>query len=408
MRRSRDVAPRAVLAAGLALGGVYLWYTLALKPAFGVNFRVYRAAARAALAGRPFYDVVPAGLPATYTYLYPPGTVVLFYPFAVAGETVGYVAFTALSALAAVALGSVLVWTIERERGRLPWLDRLLVTGFVLGSSLSVPSLVYGNVNLFLALLVAVGFAAFDRVTARREALAGVALAVPAALKLFPGLFGLELLRERAWRAVGAAIATGGALVLAGVVLFGVDVHVRYLREVVLARLSRDVAAGGVAPAASYVTLRRPLAALGVPPDLLTPVAAALLGAVLVTLYRRAGVDRRVAVLATVVAAIVVVPAYPLYFVLAYYPLVSLLYLVEARPARPLLLSGALLMHVAVQADDLALLADVLGLDAPTALSPLLAVATPPLWGALLVLAGCLACPPSLGRTDGDAPDASA
>lgn len=394
---SRDRVPRLVLAVGVLLGAVYLGYTLAVKPAFAVNFRVYRVAARAALAGESFYGVVPAGLSEGYTYLYPPATVFAFLPFAPLAAEIGYLLFTALNVAVGLALARLLVGYVDAHRERsLPTLDRALVAAFVLGSSLSLPSLVYGNVNLVLALLSAVGFLALERVDAgrggaRAERLAGAALALVGLVKVFPALFGLWPLRQRRARAVTAALATGVAALVIGALVFGVDAHAEYATRVLLPRLERNAFVGGLDPGAPYVTVRRPLSVLGVPPPLLTPLAAALLATPLAALYRgpldREG--RLFAVLGTVVAAVAFVPSYPLYLAFGYFPLVPLLYLLDPSPARALLSWGTVAMTLAVQFDDVARLAGTVGAPPSTvaALRPALSVATPPLVGVALVLA---------------------
>ncbi|MFB6122970.1 MAG: glycosyltransferase family 87 protein [Haloferacaceae archaeon] len=404
-----DRGPRLVLLVGLLLGLAYLGYTFALKPAFGVNFRVYRVAAQTALQGGDVYSAVPPGLPDQYTYLYPPVTVLFFLPFVLAPDwQTGYAAITVVSLVACVLLARLLVAVVERRRGSLlPLADRLLIYGYVAGSSLSLPSLVYGNVNLLLALLVAVAFAAleYESETARTvldetsETLAGVALGLAALVKVFPALFGAWWLRTRADRPLAVAAVTGVVGLVLGLAIFGVDATRQFFTGVVAGRLDPALFAGGLPPGEPYVTVRRPLAALGVPPSRLDAVAAAVLAVPVLSLYRGPLVDheRLAAVLGTLAAAIVFVPSLPLYLVFLYYPLVPLLYLVEARPARTLLLLGGAVVNFAFQFDDVrALLAFV---PLPTFVRDVflggargvLSVATPPLWGVTLLLLGCLA-----------------
>ncbi|MFC6989605.1 glycosyltransferase 87 family protein [Haloplanus sp. GCM10025708] len=288
-----------------------------------------------------------------------------------------------------------------------PLLDRLLIYGYVVGSSLSLPSLVYGNVNLLLALLVAVAVAAleYEAETARavldetHETLAGVALGVAALVKVFPALFGAWWLRTRADRPLGAMVATGVVGLVVGLAVFGVDTTRQFFTTVLTTRLEPGLFAGGLPPGEPYVTIRRPLAALGVPPGRLGAVAAAVLAVPVLLLYRGPLVDhdRLVAILGTLAAVIVFVPSLPLYLVFLYYPLVPLLYLVEARPARTLLLLGGAVINFAFQFDDVQTLLSFAPLptvvrDALTAgARAVLSVATPPLWGVTLLLLGCLA-----------------
>lgn len=404
-----DRGPRLVLLVGLLFGLAYLAYTFALKPAFGVNFRVYRVAAATALQGGDFYSAVPAGLPGQYTYLYPPVTVLFFLPFALVPDwQTGYAAITLVSVVACLLLGHLLVVVVERRRDELlPLLDRLLIHGYVLGSSLSLPSLVYGNVNLLLALLVAVAFAAleYEAETTREllddtyETLAGVLVGLAALVKLFPALFGAWWLRTRTTRPFGAMVATGVIGLVLGLAVFGVDATQQYFTQVLTSRLDPALFAGGLPPDEPYVTVRRPLAAFGVSPARLDAVSAGVLAVPVLLLYRGPFVDheRLAAILGTLAAVLVFVPSLPLYLVFLYYPLVPLLYLVEARPARTLLLLGGAFVNFAFQFDDVRALFGYVPLP-PVASDPLLAgaravlsVATPPLWGVVLLLLGCLA-----------------
>jgi glycyl-tRNA synthetase len=98
----------------------------------GVDYLVYELAAEAALRGAPFYNVTPAGF--SFSYVYPPITVLLFVPFALPpGWLAGFAAFT-VTELAACA---VFAWAVDRlvmgaEIG-LADLDRLLIGLFAAG-----------------------------------------------------------------------------------------------------------------------------------------------------------------------------------------------------------------------------------------------------------------------------------
>ncbi len=62
---------------------------------------------------------------------------------------------------------------------------------------------------------------------------AGILVAVAAACKIFPILFLILFLRRRAWSALCAAIATGIVISIASVAIFGWNVHLTYLREII-------------------------------------------------------------------------------------------------------------------------------------------------------------------------------
>ncbi|APW97271.1 hypothetical protein CHINAEXTREME_05560 [Halobiforma lacisalsi AJ5] len=400
--RSRPTAgARAVLASGILLGVVMLAVLLTdRRHMLAANFEVYRVAAETALAGGNFYDVAPERFPEFY-YLYPPITIVPFLPFAAVGRWSGFLVHTALEIALALSLAALIARWIERHRP-LAALDRALIAGFVVASIHSVPSLVYGQVNLRMALSVGVGLFLLERAVAdddsRLEGVAGVALGAAALLKVFPAAVGVWLLRLRAWRAVGAATATGlGGLAL-GAVAFGLDRTRTFFFEALLPRSDGEAFVGGLDPVAPYVTVRRPLSVLvDLEPTALSAVAAIGLLVPLGFVYAgplETPVDRLVAAHATVLAVFVFFPSFPLYYVIAFATLLPLLYLLEDPAVRGLFLGGAGLANLAITAGTLE---DVAAATPPAVGEPLLAIgtpiltlATPMLVGCLLMLAGCI------------------
>ena len=72
----------------------------------------------------------------------------------------------------------------------------------------------------------------------------GAVLAVAAALKLYPALFGLFFLVKRRWNALAALVVTGASLLAMGIPLFGIDTLRVYITEV----LPRSLAGEGNDP----------------------------------------------------------------------------------------------------------------------------------------------------------------
>jgi hypothetical protein len=383
MGTRRHLGPRVVLLVAAVLGLASLGESLAAADLVGANFRVYRTAADAVLAGESMYDVAPAGLSAAYSYLYPPVTVVAFLPLALVPWEVGFALFSLGSVAAGVALAVVCGRYVERSTPLSP-IDYALLTGFVLLSPLAAPSLVYGNVNVLVAAAVGVGFAAFETDRDAAGRLAGTALAASALAKLFPAGFAWWYVRERATAALAWGCGVAAAALLGGLLAFGVDAHATYLDSVVLPRLAGDAGAGS-----SYVTVRRPLSHV-VGPTAVGPAAALVLGGVVLALTagRIDGRSERLLTLCgTVAAAVVFVPSYPLYLLYLSFPLLPALYLVEDDLARPLVHVGVLCLVVTVQAEDLSRVVAATGVEAATALEPLLSVATPPLFGVVALWA---------------------
>lgn len=390
---------RLALVVAITLGGVFLVYTVARKPVFGINYRVYRVAAEAALAGESFYGVVPAGLPEQYVYRYPPATVLVFLPLALVPPVVGYAALTAVNVAAGVAV-AVLATRWARRRGVVvDGVDYGLLVVAAVASSLAVPSLVYGNVNHVVAALVAWAVVTVDPAGdggPRREALAGVALVLAATVKLFPALFGVYFLLRRAWRAVGAAVATGVGILVVGVAAFGIDAHRAWVRTAIVERATGD---GGVMdPGVTYVTLQRPLSHLLASPWLAV-ASIGLAGIVVAAVVARerygsvgdairavagGGPGREAAeepegtavALAVLLAGVVAVPSFPLYLTAAYVPALVAPAVWSGRRGQ-LAAVGLAFVHVAVQLDDVvAMLGTV-----PGPIATGLTWATPPLLG---------------------------
>ncbi len=385
---------RIVLASGVLLGVVGLVATALQHPTLvGIDLQVYYFAAEAALAGGELYAVSPPMHP-EYGYVYPPVSILFFYPFGLLGSwQAAFAAFTLLNVAAALGVAVLLVRSIEERRpDSLPWLDRSLVAGFCLLSLHSASTLLYGETNFLLLLALVAGF---RWLADRRESAAGIAFALPAFVKLFPAAVGVWFLRRRAWRAVATATATGTGLFALSVAAFGVETHLTYVEVAILPRLSSAEFAGGLPAGTAMLTLRRPLSVAlpGLDPSLYGPLAFGLLAPAVGYCYRNVSgaMDRLVAVFATMAAIVIGFPSLLLYAVFLVFPLVPLLYLLERGPARNLFVAGAFVANFAVT------LANVRSALAGTpfeglvgVLRPVLTLGTPTLYGTLLMLAGCL------------------
>lgn len=362
---------------------------------------VYYLAAEAFLAGEnPYHVVSPAGS----GFIYPPITLFAFVPHAFTGSTLGaYVLQIALNVLTAGALAwlflSYLDDHVEDSAGDATGLDRIdraLVAGFVLLSVHTTTVYVMGQVNLQLSLAVAVGALCAER---GRGQVGGAAFAAAAAVKLFPAAAGAWLLRLRRWRAVGAAILTGLALTIVGVLAVPWDAVETYFTEVLPAESKSAEFAGGLPPDAMYVTIRRPIAAVFPHIDPTWYVVLGLLVVAPLVLASYRDVERRVgrltALLATLLGTLLLLPFEAFYFSIVYFPLVPLLYLVEAGRVRRLLSVGTVLLSTVVSYEPLRVWFDTLpfpvGLETAIldAARSLLGFAQPPLLGGFLLLLAC-------------------
>jgi hypothetical protein len=304
---------------------------------------VYHHAAATMLSGGDPYAVTPPGL-SGYYFLYPPVVLGAMLPYGLLDPGGVYAVQTVLNLVTTAAVALVLVRTVERGGVDLGRVDRILVAAFAFGSIGSVTNLINGQVNPQIALGIAGGVLLVER---GRESPGGAVLAAVATVKLFPALVGAWLLRRRAWRAVAAAIATGVGLMLLGLVAFGPELTTAYVTEALAREASVGTFEAGPDPNSNKVTIRRQIAFLApwLPADLLVPVGIAVLAPVVLAAYRTTATfrERLVALQATLLAMLILVPLEPFYFSLAVFPSVPLLYLVEGRWPRRLYLTGFLL-----------------------------------------------------------------
>jgi hypothetical protein len=392
----RRLDVRLALAWGVVTGVVTLLTMPVLQPGqVALASDAYYHAAHAFLAGDNPYlaESVPTGVA---PFVYPPAVLLAFLPHALAGSPTGaYALQTAINVLTLAALAVLVLRVVDREGVETARVDRALLVAFVAVSPHATTVLVMGQVNLQLALAIGVGVLALER---GRAGLAGAAVALAAAVKLFPAVVGAWFLRLRRGRAVLAAVATGLASFAVGAVLVDRATITTYLTEVVPGQTHTEAFAGGLPPDAMYVTVRRPIAALlpDVDPTLYAPLGLLVLVPFVLASYRVVGTrdGRRTALLATLLATIVALPLEAFYFSLLYVPLLPLLVALEPGRPRRLLAGGTALLSTAVSYHGVSVTLDSLALSGPVGsllrtLAGTLTVVQPPLVGAFLVLAGC-------------------
>nr|WP_303651826.1 glycosyltransferase family 87 protein [Halovenus rubra] len=307
---------------------------------------VYYYAADALLSGGDIYNVAPPDR-SGYHYIYPPVIIFVFVPHVfLGGPGAAFAVQTVLNTGFAVGIAVFLWRALSRRNVALTWIDWLLLTGFGLFSSYSAITVVNGQVTLWLGFAVAAGLDALDR---DRDAVAGIAFAGAALVKVFPAVLGLWLLRRRSYRAVVAAVVFGFAGILVGIFALGPDVTETYFTEVLTGRY--DGFDGAPEPAATRGGAQRQVAAIfGIGPPYVTPLAAVVLGPILGYLYLDVGTDNKknATVLGTVLVALLFFPLQRLYMVLFIVPLVVLLYRLPSGRPRQLLVVGTLVSTVRV------------------------------------------------------------
>lgn len=387
---------RLVLVAGIIAGlSTYLVTPMERPVQIALASDVYRTAASAALSGEGLYGIYPEGR-SGYGFLYPPIAVVPFILHAlVPSASAAFVVQTVLNLLAAI--GTALICTRALKRREIPVsrTDLGLLIGFMILSSYSAIQFMNGQINLWLAFAFAIGFDAIDREEGR---LAGVAFAVAALFKVFPAIVGLWLLRLRAIPAVVAAVVTGvGGLVL-GAMLFGPELTLTYLQDVLLGRFEGSTYEGRPDPTDNVDGVHRQLAAVW--PDAgfaHTLIGLGLVGTLVASSLLRVEttVERDVAALGTIVGILLFLPLQPLYFPLITFPLLMLLYTLPARPERLLVIGATLLTFLHLDQDSVLLglgwVPLPAGMEAAIAASTeqLFTFVLPPTLGLWLLLIAC-------------------
>lgn len=397
--------PRVVLALYGLFGLPTLWSLLGERRwLFMANYLPYHRAAEAVLAGEDLYAVTHPDAPG-FHFLYPPAVSLAWLPSTLGPPAVGYALQTAVSVALGLAI-AVVTWRLVEERGvALARVDRGLLGVAAVGSSVALPTLFFGNVNVILAGLLAVGVWSHHR---GRPVVAGVAFGVPGLVKAFPALFGLWLVRVRDWRATAAWMATGAGGLAVGLVVFGASTTRTWVDEVLLPRTEPGLFADGLPAEAGYVSLRQPLGLLlgsdGVWLSVL--VVLAVLPVVAVLVHRVDDLEGRLlALLGVTAGTLLVLPSFYVYLVLVLPALFPLAYLLRGGLVRPLFLTGMALVAVTLTPANVALVAPAGSSVAVDLLVGALTVARPPLLGLVLVLvAGVLAVARREGWAAGDLP----
>ncbi len=384
------LGPRLVLLWTVLSGLVALGVTLTTRPhMLNANYAVYHHAADAVLAGGDMYAVAPPDHP-SFTYLYPPGTILAYLPFTVVDPSTGFVFHTVIS----IGFGLALAWVsgrLIRMAGKsLSWIDHVLIVGACLLSPYVVPSLVFGNVNLILAGGIALGVWS---VLTDDETRGGMVLGLVSSVKVFPALVGIWLVRLRSYRAVVGACLAGGLVLATGFIAFGLETSQYYVTEVLFDETQqfRDISD----PARAYVSLQRPVSLVA---DLSGPaligLCAAIMSPAIALAFRTIDdhTSQLVALFVTLVGMVVILPSTFTYIPFVYAALVPLLYLLEGVPRRVFLI-GAVVTNISVTLRHDGFITGALPAELATVftqgLEAVLTVGTFPLFGLFICVAAC-------------------
>jgi alpha-1,2-mannosyltransferase len=196
---------RLLAAAGLVLLTMALWVRWWGVPWSGLDLRIYLAGARTVVDGHALYALgVSNGHGGTLQFSYPPFAAMVFVPLLRLGHSAP--AVVAVASVVACALSGAVV--VRSAGWRLPAAGWLLLVALVLEPVQR--TLLYGQVNLFLMLLVLCDVFVLPR--RWRGSLIGLA----AGVKLTPAIFVFYYLLRRDWAAAARAGGVFGVTVLVG------------------------------------------------------------------------------------------------------------------------------------------------------------------------------------------------
>ena len=213
--QARAVSWPVIIVVGAAASAIALLLGWAFGPDFDFfDLRIYYKAVSYWLDGHDIYDYWqsdPVNVRLGYTY--PPVAAVLMAPMATLPVEVAAWTTAAATALA----GFTCVWICLRaaqprvpaNAWQLSWAGLITIVAFQ--SQPLVQTLAYGQVNVYLALLVLVD--AFVLMP-RRSKWTGVGVGLAMAIKLTPGIFLLYFLVNKRWRAMITAAITAAAVTL--------------------------------------------------------------------------------------------------------------------------------------------------------------------------------------------------
>lgn len=334
---------RVTLAWGILAGMGMLVYLLVTQPEMlGVNLETYLLAADRVADPSALYRVSPADHPAL-TWVYPPIVILSFVPAVWLQPWLPIeLIYGSLLLVGGVLLGGIVIILVESRIRGLESIDRVLIIGFTTLGLHSAPSLYYGNLNPLLVFALGLALLSMER---GQETRAGIFLALPAIVKIFPAAFGLWFLLKKSWRGMAGMLGTVILAGLASLGIFGLPVHRTYVLEALLPRRRIGIFDGGLNPDATYVTLRRPLAVLFPDlPHLLGPLALLLLLPIVVLIVRRADPETTTGSIlvlhAIIVWVLLVLPSYTVYLLFAVPTLVALLFLLPTGLGRTLVVAG--------------------------------------------------------------------
>ncbi|HEX7085899.1 MAG TPA: glycosyltransferase family 87 protein [Vicinamibacterales bacterium] len=217
--------------AGLVMGHAGLWRTT-IDERRGQDFRIFLTSVRHAREGRSLYTPVYVRHRTTGEQVTGPPNLNLPQTMLPLVPLAGLPVRTALAVWVGAGLLALLAATRLALRTlawrRMPLLASLALVVYLLAWAPAAAFSLTAQISLLLMLPVVLGWLAARR---GHQHAAGVWMGLAAAVKPFLLLFAPYWILRRQWRALAAASVSGALFVLAGVIVFGPQAYVEWLRQ---------------------------------------------------------------------------------------------------------------------------------------------------------------------------------
>ncbi|GLB64138.1 hypothetical protein NCCP2495_20170 [Dietzia sp. NCCP-2495] len=201
--------PRLVLTwAGLLLtAAVTVMVLVQAATEFMLDLEVFQDVGRALVNGQDLYsEDFPTR--SGFRFIYPPFGAIIFAPLAPLDATVAQVVWSAATIASVWAILAMVAVRLKLDR---PGIIALALTGVALLSEPLRSNLMFGQINVFLFLMVTADVLGF---TPRR--FRGVLLGVAAGIKITPAAFALMFLVRRDWASLARSVAAVFATIVVG------------------------------------------------------------------------------------------------------------------------------------------------------------------------------------------------
>lgn len=388
--RNRLRTPARIYLGLIIVTGVFsaLFFVLLSTHILG-DFWTYYHAGERALAGTRFVGE-NTGMP-TGPYVYLPITVLFYLPLALLPAPIAYAVLLGVNLIGAMIVAVEVLRLCNHLEVELGRVDKGLIVGAIVLAPPLVGNLFNSQPNFWLLAALLIGYRLLE---ADNELVAGILIALPAIVKLWPALLGVWLLYRNAWKAVLSATATGVCAVVMSVLLFGAEQNRIYFEYILSERSRTEIFAGGVAPTSGVVTIRRPISVLfpSLDPDFMVVIGVVLLAPILGLYYYRASDSARqrlAAFEATIIVVLLILPSIPPYYIFVLAFGIPLLYS-ESLPHRHVVGLGLFLSVFVANASNIVTVLDfvpVVGSTAAAWTTTVLRYTSVSLVGCLLLLA---------------------